>query len=60
LEQRKRLTQSIVKGEIVDYEEVYFLCPLTDEDENEFIPAGLMDENLLRARDSYHRIRGIK
>lgn len=59
LEQRKRLTQSIVKDEVVDYEEIYFLCPLSDEEENEFVPAGLMDENLLRARDSYRKKKGL-
>ncbi len=59
LDQRKRLTQSIVKDETVDYEEIYFLCPLSDEDENEFVPAGLMDENLLRARDSYRQKKGL-
>ncbi|MGD9676922.1 MAG: type II TA system antitoxin MqsA family protein [Vulcanibacillus sp.] len=59
LEQRKRLTQSIVKDETVDYEEIYFLCPVCDEEENEFVPAGLMDENLLRARDSYRQKKGL-
>jgi putative zinc finger/helix-turn-helix YgiT family protein len=59
LEKRKRLTQSIVKDEIVDYEEVYYLCPLSNEEENEFVPAGLMDENLLRARDAYRQKKGL-
>lgn len=59
LEKRKRLTQSIVKDEVVDYDEIYYLCPLNDEDENEFVPAGLMDENLLRARDSYRRNKNL-
>lgn len=59
LEQRKRLSQSIVKDEAVNYEEIYFLCPLSDEDENEFVPAGLMDENLLRARNSYRQKKGL-
>lgn len=59
LEQRKRLTQSIVKDETVDFEEIYFLCPLCDEEENEFVPAGLMDENLLRARDAYRQKKGL-
>jgi putative zinc finger/helix-turn-helix YgiT family protein len=59
IEQRKRLTQSIVKDETVDHEEIYFLCPLGDEDENEFVPAGLMDENLLKARDAYRQKKGL-
>jgi len=60
VEQRKRLTQSIVKDKVVNYEEIYFLCPLSDKEENEFVPAGLMDENLLRARDSYRKKYGDK
>ena len=59
LEQRKRITQAIVKDETVDYEEVYFLCPLSDEDENEFVPAGLMDKNLLNASDAYRQKNGL-
>lgn len=59
VEQRKRLTQSIVKDEVVDYEETYFLCPSSNEEENEFVPAGIMDENLLRARDSYRKKKGL-
>lgn len=53
LEMRKRFTQGLVKGEVVDYEEVYYLCTLSNEEENEFVPADILDENLLRARDSY-------
>lgn len=59
LEKRKRLTQAVVKDEIVDYEEVYYLCPLKPEEENEFVPAGIMDENLLRARDVYRINKGL-
>jgi hypothetical protein len=58
LEKRNRLTQAVVKDDIVDYEEVYYLCPMSDTDENEFVSAGIMDENLLRARDAY-RIKKI-
>lgn len=59
LEQRKRVTQSLVKDEVVDYEEIYYLCPLSDEEENEFVSAGLMDENLLKARDAYRQKKGL-
>jgi putative zinc finger/helix-turn-helix YgiT family protein len=59
LEMRKRLTQCLVKGEVVDYEEVYYLCTLSDEEENEFVPSGIMDENLLRARDAYRTKKGL-
>lgn len=59
LEKRKRLTESIVKDEMVEYEEMYYLCSLGGEEENEFVPSGMMDENLLRARDAYRRKKGL-
>src|SRR5665648_1078099 len=59
LEMRKRLTQVVLKGEIVDYEEVYYLCPISGEEENEFVPASLMDENFLRIRDLYRMKKGL-
>lgn len=59
VEKRKRITQGIVKGEVVEFEEVFFLCPITCEEENEFVPAKVMDENLLRARDVYRIERGL-
>lgn len=59
LEKRKRDTQGIVKGEISDYEEIYYLCPITEKEENEFVPAGIMDKNLLMARDAYRTSKGL-
>lgn len=59
VEERKRITQSVIKDEIVDYEQIYYCCPLSDEEENEFVPAGLMDENLLKARDAYRALKGL-
>lgn len=59
LEKRKRETQGVVKGEIVDYEEIFYTCPASNEEENEFVPAAVMDQNLLRARDSYRKIKGL-
>lgn len=59
LEKRKRETQGIVKGEIVDYEEIFYLCTITNEEENEFVPARLMDQNLLKARDAYRSAKGL-
>src|SRR5665647_2198632 len=59
LEKRKRITQTIVKDETVEYEEIYFLCPLCNEEENEFVPAGLMDENLVRARNAYRKMKSL-
>lgn len=55
LEKRKRNTIGIVKGEQINFEEEYFLCNITESDENEFVTAKIMDENLLRARDEYRK-----
>jgi putative zinc finger/helix-turn-helix YgiT family protein len=59
IEKRQRDTQSLVKGEEVDYNEVYFLCNECDEEENEFVSAGIMDQNLLKARDAYRRKKSL-
>ncbi len=59
VEKRKRITKGLVKKEVVTYEELYYVCPLTDVEENEFVPAKLFDENLLRARDSYRKHKGL-
>ena len=55
LEKRKRDTVGIVKGEQINFEEEYFLCNITETDENEFVTAKMMDENLLKARDEYRK-----
>jgi putative zinc finger/helix-turn-helix YgiT family protein len=59
VEERKRIAQAVVKDEVVDYEQVYYYCPLSGEEENEFVPAGVMDENLLCARNAYRAIKGL-
>ena len=53
IEQRKRTSQAIFKDKIIEYEEMFFVCLLSDEEENEFVPAIIMDENLLKVRDAY-------
>lgn len=60
VEKRSRSTKANIKGMVVPYEEVYYYCNLnSDPDECEFVPMGLMDENLLRARDAYRTQRGL-
>ena len=55
----ERKTQGLIKGEIITYIETVFSCPLRDEDENEFVPAKIMDDNLLNARDAYRATKGL-
>ncbi|MFA4885538.1 MAG: type II TA system antitoxin MqsA family protein [Desulfotomaculaceae bacterium] len=56
IEIRKRLTQSLVKNEPVEYEQIYYYCPIEDE---EFTPSRIMDQNLLKARDAYRSKKGL-
>lgn len=54
LEKRRRIGSMLIKGEPVQFEETYFFCPnCADDDENEFVPAELMDKNLQNARNAY-------
>ena len=55
VEERERLSSINIKGECVKYKEVYFECKETNEEENEFVSAKMMDENLLRSRDVYRK-----
>lgn len=59
LEIKSRNTQGLIKGEVVEYEEKYLECRDIESDENEFVSASLMDENLLRARDAYRAENGL-
>ncbi len=55
IEIRKRDSKMLVRGEPIDYEEIYYLCPDGGYADNEYCPAGIMDENLLRAKDAYRK-----
>jgi putative zinc finger/helix-turn-helix YgiT family protein len=59
VEINKRMTQALVKDEAVDYEQIYYSCNLSNDEENEFVSAEIMDENLLRARDAYRVKKGL-
>lgn len=60
LERRTRMTQAIIKKEVVSFNEIYYYCPnRADDDENEFVPAGINDENLLKARNAYRQMKGL-
>lgn len=59
VEKRQRKSQSIIKGEVVDYHEIYFLCTQSIDEENEFVSAEVMDVNLLEARDAYRRMKSL-
>ncbi|WP_010199947.1 hypothetical protein [Bacillus sp. m3-13] len=46
-------SQSVIEGNIVTHEETYYFCPNENE---EFIPAKVMYENLLSAREAYRKL----
>jgi len=48
-----RTAQAFVKGEQVHYQKVYYRCQLCPDEENEWVPAGVMDDNLQRAGNAY-------
>lgn len=60
IEKRKRESLMVVKNEEVTYEEVYFFCPdSTEYEEDEFVSAELMDQNLQSARNAYRKVHGL-
>lgn len=60
MEKRQRKSQVLIKGELVEYDEIYFRCPRrTDDEENEFVSAEMMDQNLQRARNAYRKKHGL-
>lgn len=59
VEERKRITNIVIKGEEVIYEERYYFCSNADEDENEFETGAMLNENLLNARNSFRVKKGL-
>ena len=59
IEVRTRMTNIIIRGEEVEYEETYFLCPNSDKEEQEFVTGQMENENLLKARNAYRRNHGL-
>lgn len=60
VEKRKRVGEMLIKNEVTNYEEVYFFCPESvDYEEDEFVSADLMDQNLLSAKNAYRKNHGL-
>lgn len=53
VEERKRITTIVIKGQEVSYEEKFYFCANANEEENEFQPRAMMNENLRNARRAY-------
>ncbi len=59
LEERKRVNTIVIKGVEVSYEERFYFCANSDEDENEFESGEMLNENLLNARNAYRVKKGL-
>ncbi len=59
IEERKRITTILLKGEEVTYEERFYFCANADEDDNEFETGAMTNENLLNARNAYRIKMGL-
>ncbi len=59
LEERTRVASTMIKGEVITYEEIYYFCPNSDEDENEFVTGKMENSNLLNARNAYRKAHGL-
>lgn len=53
IEERTRIAKTIIKGEEIEYEENYYFCSNSDEDENEYATGKMENDNLLNARNAY-------
>ncbi|MBQ9608999.1 MAG: DUF4065 domain-containing protein [Lachnospiraceae bacterium] len=59
VEKRTRISKTIVKGEEVEYEEIYFYCANSADDECEFVSGRVQNDNLLNARNAYRVLHGL-
>lgn len=59
VEERIRVTTTVIKGEKVAYEEKFYFCANANEDENEFESGTMTNENLLNARNAYRVKKGL-
>jgi putative zinc finger/helix-turn-helix YgiT family protein len=54
-----RKAKTTVKGQEVEYEEAFLVCPNATEEEREFVDGRLMNRNLLSALDAYRVSRNL-
>ncbi|WP_159429568.1 type II TA system antitoxin MqsA family protein [Anaerobranca californiensis] len=53
---KKKISKAKIKDKLVEYEQIVYYCVEEDED---FVPSKIMDENLLKARDAYRASMGL-
>lgn len=59
IEERERIARTIIKGDEVNYKEIYYFCANSDNDENEFVTGKMENDNLLNARNAYREAHGL-
>lgn len=59
VEERKRFATITLKGDKVTYEEKFYFCANSDDEENEFETGSMTNENLLNARNAYRVKHGL-
>ncbi len=55
----KEKATTYIKDELVEYEETVYFCGNSDEDEAYYIPAKVLNENLMNARNAYRKMKGL-
>jgi hypothetical protein len=60
IEKWQRESEAIIKDTTVQFQEVFYRCTNSDEEENEFVSGGMMSENLLRAKMAYNLLENGK
>ena len=55
----KETATAYIKGELVEYEETVYFCSNCDEDEAYFVPAKIINKNLMNARNAYRKKKGL-
>ncbi len=55
----KEKAMTYVKNELVEYEETVYFCNNCDEDEAYYVPAKILNENLMNARNAYRKMKGL-
>lgn len=59
IELRNRMASTIIKGESVSYQEYYYVCTESCDEDNEFVDSKLNKKNLLCARNEYRKKKGL-
>lgn len=55
VEERKRSVKIKIKGENISYLEHYYHCANGKDEEQDFVPGGMANSNLLNARNAYRK-----